>query len=219
MVATKRPLTESPADQGFVVEFVLNNCTKLFCLFCKCIFVLLLFALNRSTKRFYFYLLICLVWFTNQIFIVRHQYQLVSELKRLDETDSWPPCFGSSTRQCRHASWFQTEAQSKIRQDGQVASLTASILTQRTIYKAVTSLHLIGRKKTIPPSDPTVMDADWPVGSGSALCSGVFFASLSLSLSVSPSRRFAPALHHFSPKIPLINVQSRRGEQSGETLS
>lgn len=82
------------------------------------------------------------------------------------------PYFGSSTRQCRHVSWFQTKAQSKIRRVGALTSFTASVLTRPTIYKAATSLHLTA-----------VTDVDWPVGSvfGYILCLSI---SLPISISV-----------------------------------
>lgn len=147
--------------------------------------------------------------------VYKSNFHSMTELKHLDEMDSWSPCFGSSTIQCRHISWFhfETKAQSKARQDGPVTSFTASILTRWTIYKAVTSLHLIGRKKLIPPSDPMVMDADWPVGSGSVVCVSVY----SLSPYLSPYLHLHPDdlhLHCITFPRKYLWLMSRAGEGS-----
>lgn len=57
-----------------------------------------------------------------------------------------------------------------------------------------------------------VMDDDWPAGSGSAMYFHTSSDSLSLPSTICTCVTALPS------KIPLINVQSRRGEQNGAML-
>lgn len=225
----KGPLTQSPADQGFVVEFILNNCTKLFqdinC-FPGSAFkgsVCQPFSLTCCRKNPHFLMLPPCPCGQPGLIILFVLF--------FTPTGFWTEAFGwkglavpsfwiiNKTMQARFMIplWNKSTIKDKRGRTSYIFHCFNTNTMNDLQSCHFPSLHW--REQTYSTQRP---DSD-----GRRLASRIrvcrvfpYIICLSVSLPICISvRQFAPALHHFSPKIPLINVQSRRGEQSRETLS